>query len=64
MINELPKTRPDNIDVQTWKNRHLISSKLTPINYKKFREWCKANNYSYSSGVNYLISNYLPENNV
>lgn len=64
MINELPKTRPDNIDVQTWKNRHLISSKLTPVNYKKFREWCKTNNYSYSSGINNLIATYLTNHNV
>ena len=60
----IKKTRPDNVDVQTWKNRHLVSSKLTPINYKAFREFCKTNNYSYSSGINNLIATYLTNYNV
>lgn len=60
----IKKTRPDNVDVQTWKNRHLVSSKLTPINYKAFRQFCKTNNYSYSSGINNLIATYLTNHNV
>jgi hypothetical protein len=60
----IKKTRPDNVDVQTWKNRHLVSSKLTPINYKAFKEFCKTNNYSYSSGINNLIATYLTNHNV
>ena len=60
----IKKARPDNVDVQTWKNRHLVSSKLTPINYKAFREFCKTNNYSYSSGINNLIATYLTNHNV
>ena len=57
-------TRPIDVASGNWKNRHLVSSKLTPVNYKAFRDFCKANNFSYSSGINYLITNYLPENNV
>tara|TARA_A100001391_G_scaffold199757_1_gene183296 strand:+ start:187 stop:390 length:204 start_codon:yes stop_codon:yes gene_type:complete len=57
-------TRPDDVAASNWKNRFLVSSKLTPINYKAFRNFCKTNNYSYSSGINYLISRYLPEHNV
>jgi len=64
MTNEPFKTRPDNVAASNWKNRHLVSSKLTPVNYKAFRKFCKANNFSYSSGINYLISRYLPEHNV
>tara|TARA_R100000278_G_C5467082_1_gene163068 strand:+ start:917 stop:1102 length:186 start_codon:yes stop_codon:yes gene_type:complete len=60
----IKKTRPDNVDVQTWKNRHLVSSKLTPINYKAFRQFCKTNNFSYSSGINNLIATYLTNHNV
>ena len=60
----IKKTRPDNVDVQTWKNRHLVCSKLTPVNYKVFREFCKENNFSYSSGVNNLIATYLTNHNV
>ena len=60
----IKKTRPDNVDVQTWKNRHLVSSKLTPINYQAFRKFCKTNNYSYSSGINNLIATYLTNHNV
>jgi len=64
MINEPLETRPIDVSVSMWKNRFLVSSKLTPVNHKKFKNWCRANNYSYSSGINYLISNYLPDNNV
>ena len=64
MTNELPKTRPDDVKVSVWKNRHLVSSKLTPINYKAFRAFCKANNFSYSSGINNLIATYLTNHNV
>ena len=56
--------RPADILVKDWKNRFLVSSKLTHKNHKKFRDWCKANNYSYSSGINNLIETYLTENNV
>lgn len=58
------ETRPIGVAVSNWKNRYLVSSKLTHTNHKKFRDWCRTNNYSYSSGINYLIANYLPENNV
>ena len=56
--------RPADVMVADWINRFLVSSKLTPVNDKKFRDWCRANKYSYSSGINYLISNYIQENNV
>tara|TARA_R100000231_G_C5198814_1_gene126741 strand:- start:35 stop:229 length:195 start_codon:yes stop_codon:yes gene_type:complete len=64
MTNDSIEIRPDDIDVQAWKNRHLVSSKLTPLNYKAFREWCKTNNFSYSSGINNLIATYLTNHNV
>ena len=51
--------RPADILAKDWKNRFLVSSKLTHTNHKKFRDWCKANNYSYSSGINNLIETYL-----
>ena len=57
-------TRPIDVASSNWKNRFLVSSKLTPVNYKAFRDFCKANNYSYSSGINNLIATYLTEHNV
>ena len=67
MINEPNKpleTRPIDVAASNWKNRFLVSSKLTPVNYKAFRDFCKANNYSYSSGINNLIANHLIKDNV
>ena len=58
------ETRPINVASSNWKNRFLVSSKLTPVNYKAFRDFCKANNYSYSSGINNLIATYLTKHNV
>ena len=64
MTNDPVETRPDDVAASNWKNRFLVSSKLTPINYKAFRAFCKANNFSYSSGINNLIANYLTNHNV
>tara|TARA_R100000152_G_C6591193_1_gene51604 strand:+ start:347 stop:541 length:195 start_codon:yes stop_codon:yes gene_type:complete len=64
MTNDSFKTRPDNVAASNWKNRFLVSSKLTPVNYKAFREFCKENNFSYSSGINNLIATYLTNHNV
>ncbi len=64
MIDEPLKTRPEDVAAANWKNRHLVSSKLTPVNYKAFREFCKENNFSYSSGINNLIATYLTNHNV
>ena len=64
MTNDPIETRPDDVAASNWKNRFLVSSKLTPVNYKAFRAFCKANNYSYSSGINNLIANYLTNHNV
>jgi len=64
MINDPLKNRPDDVAASNWKNRFLVSSKLTPVNYKAFRAFCKANNFSYSSGINNLIANYLTNHNV
>ncbi len=67
MIDEPNKpleTRPIDVASGNWKNRFLVSSKLTPINHKKFKDWCRANNYSYSSGINNLIATYLTKHNV
>ena len=64
MINEPLETRPIDVAASNWKNRHLVSSKLTPVNYQTFNKFCKENNFSYSSGINYLISHYLQEKNV
>ena len=64
MINDPIEPRPDDVAASNWKNRFLVSSKLTPVNYKAFRAFCKANNFSYSSGINNLIATYLTNHNV
>ena len=64
MTNDPNKKRPDDVAASNWKNRFLVSSKLTPVNYKAFRAFCKANNFSYSSGINNLIATYLTNHNV
>ena len=67
MIDEPNKpleTRPIDVAASNWKNRFLVASKLTPVNYKAFRDFCKANNFSYSSGINNLIATYLTKHNV
>ena len=62
MINEPLETRPIDVTVSNWKNRHLVSAKLTPINHRVFLAYCKQNNFNYSSGINNLIATYLTDN--
>ena len=64
MTNDPLKTIPVNVAASNWKNRFLVSSKLTPVNYKAFRAFCKANTFSYSSGINNQIATYLTNHNV
>tara|TARA_A100000171_G_C2083094_1_gene120670 strand:- start:416 stop:589 length:174 start_codon:yes stop_codon:yes gene_type:complete len=56
MTNE---QRPEHIATSTWKNRYMVGAKLTPVNHKTFLDFCKENKLNYSSGINYLIANYL-----
>ena len=62
MINEPLETRPIDVAVSNWKNRHLVSAKLTPINHRVFLAYCKEHNFNYSSGINNLIATYLTNN--
>lgn len=38
-----------------WKNRRLISVKLTPTNYSKMYSYMQARNLNWNSGVNHLL---------
>tara|TARA_R100000458_G_C8053260_1_gene99448 strand:+ start:51 stop:293 length:243 start_codon:yes stop_codon:yes gene_type:complete len=49
------QSRPTGINPNVWKNRTLVNGKLTETNYINFLTWCKANNYNFNSGLNYLI---------
>ena len=40
MIDEPLETRPINVAASNWKNRFLVSSKLTYVNHKKFSIGC------------------------
>ena len=67
MIDESNKpleTRPIDVASSNWKNRHMVGAKLTQVNYKALRDFCKENNYSFSSGINNLIATYLTKHNV
>ena len=39
MIEKNPN--PEKITKNEWKNRYLVSGKLTPINFEKFLKYCK-----------------------
>ena len=50
--------RPAGIKQNVWKNRTLVNGKLTQANYIIFLAWCRANNYNFNSGLNYLINTH------
>ena len=64
MIDEPLETRPIDVAASNWKNRYLVSAKLSTENHKKFLKYCKDNNLNYSSGINNLIATYLTNHNV
>ena len=45
-MNPTNETRPEHVAPQNWKNRHMVGAKLTQVNYKALRDFCKENNYS------------------
>ena len=52
------RKRPEGVGYHQYKNRRLVSAKLTEANYPLFISWCKAKNFSTQSGINYLIATH------
>ena len=53
-----PKTRPDGISREEWKNRFKVWSILKESNWHLFYKWCKKNDLSKSRGINVLIQTH------
>ena len=52
------KTRPAHVNTNDWKNRFRISTKLVDNNYKAAYALLKQKDFSWSSGMNYIISSH------
>ena len=53
-----PKTRPDGISRDEWKNRFKVWSVLKEPNWHLFHKWLKVNNLSVNRGINVLIQTH------
>jgi hypothetical protein len=54
-----PQPRPSDVDVQAWKNRHLISAKLTPETYPALMQFCKERDLSVNSALRLILTDYF-----
>lgn len=55
----IPKrSRPENVGYQAHKNRHLVSAKLSDVNWMNLRSFLVQTNRNYNSGLNYLIATH------
>ena len=52
------ESRPDAVNTNDWKNRFRISAKLVRINYASAFIFFTRKGWSWSSGINHLISTH------
>ena len=60
-LHQLDK-RPIEATVQEWKNRTLVSAKLDPDTFSKLLAYCKANGFSFNTGLRTILSSYFQTN--
>ena len=58
MKREPKLTRPKDLSVNEWKNRHQVGAKLTAENYTNLWLFCEENNFNFNSGVNHLLKTH------
>ena len=46
-------------DKESWKNRTRVSAKLDPETFSKLLAYCKANGFSYNTGLKHILSHYF-----
>lgn len=51
-----PEPRPDDVDVQSWKNRHLISAKLSAPLYADLMAFCRQHGFSVNTAIRAILS--------
>ncbi len=55
----VPEACPPGIEKDDWKNRHRVSAKLRPENYRLFMAFCRDNEYSANTGINQIFSYFF-----
>lgn len=63
MYAQQRQPRPSDIDVQAWKNRHLISAKLSAPLYADLMAFCRQRNFSINTGIKAILSSYFGKPN-
>ena len=51
--------RPPEVAPENFKNRHLVSAKLTREQYLKLTAYCKENDYSFNSGLKSILDQFF-----
>lgn len=54
-IRATPEPTPQGIDPKTWKNRHLVSAKLTPGIYADLMAFCRENGMSVNTALRAIL---------
>ena len=52
------RSRPEGVSSTSYKNRYLVSAKLTQTNWEVLRAWLVANNLNYNTGLNKLVATH------
>jgi hypothetical protein len=58
-----PAPRPSGVDPQEWKNRHLVSAKLSAPLYADFMAFCRQHNFSVNTGIKAILSHHFTKAN-
>lgn len=59
MTTRQPNPDPEKISPQAWKNRTLISCKLSDEMFHKFYAYCKERDLSFNSALRLIVSDFF-----
>ena len=51
--------RPPEVAAANWKNRRLVSAKLTHEQYTKLMDYCREHDYSFNSGLKSILDQFF-----
>ena len=59
----MPQSCPEGRSKNDWKNRHRVSAKLRPENYRMLMAFCRDYGYSANTGINQIVSYFFSQLN-
>ena len=59
-----PEPRPEGVNPEEWKNRHLVSAKVSGQAYADLMAYCRQHGYSVNTAIKQILSSYFNHGSV